>query len=76
MDASALVGRDEELDAVRAFLADVVDGPAALVLAGEPGIGKTVLWEAGVDEARGAFACVLVCRGEPIDAAAEGVRRS
>ena len=43
--ASALViGRDEELDSIQAFLARLEQGPAALVLSGEPGIGKTILW--------------------------------
>ena len=30
-------------------------GPGALVLSGEAGIGKTILWEAGVEEARAAL---------------------
>ena len=29
----------------------VAEGPAAFVLAGEPGIGKTVLWQAGIRDA-------------------------
>ena len=33
--------------AIEGFLARVADGPAALVLSGEAGIGKTILWEAG-----------------------------
>lgn len=45
MDAVAveLTGRDEELASIAGFLDSVDAGPAALVLAGEPGIGKTVL---------------------------------
>jgi len=68
MAATAVVGRDEELAALEAFLADVLDGPAALVLSGEPGIGKTILWEAGVEEARAGFGRVLVCRGVEAEA--------
>jgi DNA-binding CsgD family transcriptional regulator len=51
--AVEVVGRDKELEELGRFL-DAVDGlPAALVLEGSPGIGKTVLWRAGLDLARG-----------------------
>jgi AAA ATPase domain len=55
-----VVGRDEELAAVAAF----IDGdlPGALVLAGEAGIGKTTVWRAGLSHARERGACVLACR--------------
>jgi len=43
-----IIGRAGELAAVEAFLARPVDGMRALVLEGEPGIGKSVLWQAGV----------------------------
>jgi predicted ATPase len=46
-DGSVLVGRDDELGSIDAFVADVARGPCALVLAGEAGIGKTALWRAG-----------------------------
>ena len=36
---------------IEEFLASAWEGPPALLLSGEPGIGKTILWEAGVDEA-------------------------
>src|SRR5215212_4490311 len=49
---SGVIGRDEELAAVRAFVTSVSDGPAGLVIEGEAGIGKTTLWRAGVDAAR------------------------
>ena len=38
MAARAVIGRDEELAAVRAFLGRIEDGPCALVLSGESGI--------------------------------------
>jgi DNA-binding CsgD family transcriptional regulator len=57
--SAAVIGRDEELDSVRAFLERVVRRPSALVLSGEPGIGKTILWEVGVDDARKRFHYVL-----------------
>jgi Cdc6-like AAA superfamily ATPase len=46
------VGRSEELTAVEEFLRSVADGPGALVLEGEPGVGKTTLWRWGVERAR------------------------
>ena len=47
-----IVGRDEELACVAAFVDEVPDGPIALVLEGEAGIGKSTLWLAGVEHAR------------------------
>ena len=43
---------DTELTAIRTFLDPGAGLPAALVLDGEAGIGKTTLWRAGVDAAR------------------------
>ena len=68
MTPSAIVGRDEELGVIRAFVAAVERGPAALLLAGEAGIGKTILWEAGVDAAVRRFDRVLICRGVEAEA--------
>ena len=39
-----IVGRDAELAAVERFLAALSDEPAALVVEGEAGIGKTTVW--------------------------------
>jgi len=50
--ATEIIGRDEELAELRRFLDAVDRVPAALVVEGEQGIGKTVLWRAGVDLAR------------------------
>ncbi|MGI9112120.1 MAG: AAA family ATPase, partial [Gaiellaceae bacterium] len=50
--AAEIVGRDEELAALRAFVGRPADGLAALVLGGEAGIGKSTLWLAGVEAAR------------------------
>ena len=44
------------------FMAGTEQGPRALVLSGEPGIGKTVLWEEGVGEARRLSRVVLLHR--------------
>ena len=56
----AVVGRDREVEDVTSF----VDGDAqarVLVLEGEPGIGKTTLWRAGVEAARERGRLVLSC---------------
>jgi DNA-binding CsgD family transcriptional regulator len=66
--SGAVIGRDAELDFVEGFLDEVGDGPAGLVLSGEAGIGKTVLWRVGVEQARGRFAHVLTCRGTVAEA--------
>jgi predicted ATPase len=50
--AIELVGRQEELDSLRAFIGESHEGPAAFVLEGEAGIGKSTLWVAGVEHAR------------------------
>ena len=48
-----IVGREGELASIHTFLERGEGGPAALVLEGEPGIGKSTLWLAGVEKARG-----------------------
>ena len=63
-----VIGRDEELATIQAFLADVEQGPAALVLSGEPGIGKTILLDVGVEETLQRFACVLSHRSVEAEA--------
>jgi DNA-binding CsgD family transcriptional regulator len=52
---SRAYGRDVELAVVERFLADIAVAPAALLVEGEPGIGKTTVWAAAVEaaEARG-----------------------
>ena len=69
MAVGAVIGRDEALGSIRAFLAAAERGAAALVLAGEAGIGKTILWEEGVGEAERRFDRVLTCRGVEAEAA-------
>ena len=49
---TALVGRDAERERLRAALADVAGGaPRALVIRGDPGVGKTRLLDAAVADA-------------------------
>src|SRR5436305_13412915 len=54
-----LVGRAAELAAVEGFLERLTDGPAALLVEGEPGIGKTSVWTAAVEGAGAAGLRVL-----------------
>jgi len=46
--AGDVVGREQELGSIRAFLDRPPEGPAAILLEGEAGIGKSTLWRAGV----------------------------
>jgi DNA-binding CsgD family transcriptional regulator/DNA polymerase III delta prime subunit len=46
-----IVGRDKELQELSSFLEQSAY-PGALLIEGDPGIGKTTLWRAGVDAAR------------------------
>ena len=66
--ATEIIGRDEELASIGAFLDRVQEGPAALVLSGEAGIGKTSLWEAGAEEAQHRFGRVLSHRSAEAEA--------
>ena len=56
------VGRQAELESIHAFLERAAEGPRALVLEGEAGIGKSTLWVAGVEAARTRGFRVLVSR--------------
>jgi DNA-binding CsgD family transcriptional regulator len=66
--AVSIIGREEELAAVVGFLERIWGGPSALVLSGEPGIGKTILWEKGVEQAERELGRVLTCRGVEAEA--------
>jgi DNA-binding CsgD family transcriptional regulator len=63
-----IVGRDAELAAVERFLAALSDEPAALVVEGEAGIGKTTVWLEAIRlaEARG----LRVLRARPTESEA------
>lgn len=62
MLAGEVVGREGELAACERLLERVAEGPAALVVEGEAGIGKTTVWRAGVAAAAGRGFTVLMCR--------------
>jgi Cdc6-like AAA superfamily ATPase len=55
MATTEIVGRHEQLASINAFLVELERGPRALVLAGDAGIGKTILWKAGVEAAERRF---------------------
>jgi MoxR-like ATPase len=46
-----IVGREREIVEVERLLDRAVTAPARLALLGEPGIGKTTVWEAGLEAA-------------------------
>ena len=62
-----LVGRTSELGEVERFLAPG-SAARALVLCGEPGIGKTTVWEAGVELARARGFAALCARASEAEA--------
>ena len=68
MQTTAIVGREEELSSIRRFLAELAAGPAAFVISGEPGIGKTLLWEIACEDARQRSGRVLSWRGVEAEA--------
>jgi DNA-binding CsgD family transcriptional regulator len=66
--ARDLIGRDDELDQISAFLRGVESLPSALVLGGEPGIGKTTLWRRGIADASAHGYQVLACSPAEMEA--------
>ncbi|HET9507251.1 MAG TPA: AAA family ATPase, partial [Gaiellaceae bacterium] len=63
---SAIVGREGELQALEQFLASD-RSPRAFVLTGGPGIGKTTLWDSGVELGRERGLRVLTARASGAD---------
>src|SRR5947207_15717355 len=63
------VGRRAEFGSVTASLEEIRPAPSALILEGEPGIGKSTLWRAGVELA-GRLGYVLLS-SEPAEAEAK-----
>src|SRR5215469_5744412 len=63
-----IAGRDAELGAITRFLDSLAARPEILVLEGEPGIGKTTLWLAAVEQARQRGFRVLSCRPSAAEA--------
>ncbi|MGH9040874.1 MAG: AAA family ATPase, partial [Acidimicrobiia bacterium] len=63
----AIVGREAEIAALRRFVRDIAISPGALIISGEPGAGKTVLWDEAVDAARRRSLQVLSARPTPAE---------
>ena len=63
-----LVGRERELRVIREFVDRVRVAPGALLLDGQAGIGKSVLWGAAVELARERDIRVLSCRPVEVEA--------
>lgn len=63
---TTVVGRERELERIHGFLESLTTVRASLVLVGEPGAGKTVLWQAGVEAGLERRWCVL--RARPAEA--------
>jgi len=60
-----IVGRESELGSIYAFLGGSDESPGGLVLEGEPGIGKSTLWLAGITTARErGFVVLAACPAE------------
>ncbi|HYN69805.1 MAG TPA: AAA family ATPase, partial [Candidatus Eisenbacteria bacterium] len=64
-----LFGRETELGQVREFIVRREGSPASLLLVGEPGIGKSSIWTAGLAMARSAGVTVLQHRAVQAEAA-------
>ena len=63
---SRLVGRNDEIAEIWAFLSAASGGPAALAITGDAGIGKTIVWERVLQEAGRSFK-VLSCQPAPAE---------
>jgi AAA ATPase domain len=69
-ESVALVGREFELARVDAFLAELPSrAPRALLIEGEPGVGKTALWLQGLSSARAQGFRALVARPVEVETA-------
>jgi DNA-binding CsgD family transcriptional regulator/tetratricopeptide (TPR) repeat protein len=67
--AGVVLGRDAEQQRLSRFLESLKQGPAACVLEGEAGIGKTALWRDGLAMARADALRVLWCAPAQVEAA-------
>jgi hypothetical protein len=63
-----VIGREREQAALRAFAEGLGGGPAAVLLAGDAGMGKTTLWHATVETARAHGCRILSTRPSAAEA--------
>jgi DNA-binding CsgD family transcriptional regulator len=66
--ARQLLGRTQELESIESFLDRCNSGPAELLIEGDPGIGKTTLWQEARQRAEGRGIRVLSCRAAEAEA--------
>jgi DNA-binding CsgD family transcriptional regulator len=64
--AGDVIGRESELTILDRFLDSIPTGPSALLLSGDPGIGKTTVWQEGLAGALQRRYRTLSCR--PVEA--------
>ena len=64
--SARVVSREPQAAEIAAFLTSVVAAPCALVIEGEPGIGKTTLWLETIERAGADGFRVMAAR--PVDA--------
>ena len=62
MTSTDPVDREAELGEISRFLAKLREGPAAFVLSGDAGIGKTTVWSVGISRAAARSYTVMSCR--------------
>jgi DNA-binding CsgD family transcriptional regulator len=65
--AQKVIGRAEELDALARFIDHVEQRPAALILEGEAGVGKTTLWRSAIRMAEESGERVLIAGGAAVE---------
>lgn len=63
-----VIGRGPELAEIDAFLADASHGARVLLIEGQPGIGKTTLWLAGLEVAAARSWRILLARPTDVEA--------
>jgi DNA-binding CsgD family transcriptional regulator len=59
---ATVIGREAELAVAQSFLDTLPEAPGALVIEGEPGIGKTTVWRQVTRDAEAASYRVISCR--------------
>jgi DNA-binding CsgD family transcriptional regulator len=67
--AEETIGRENELAVLERFIEGATAASRALVLEGEPGIGKTTLWKAGLADAAARGFVALPCRPGELETA-------
>ena len=64
--STGVVGRQAELASLRGFVSNIPSGAVVVALEGEAGVGKTTLWEAGLEEAGDRGFRVLTARSAAV----------